>query len=72
MRKHCLQQLCCRRMGNYSGQEAPAHGNGRGSEDDDNKGDKKSESGDGKGDKGDDRNFPEGGSRRWTQQSTKY
>ncbi len=49
--------------------------NGKGSEDDGNKSDKESEGveGDkGEGDKGDDGNFPKGGVRRWTQQSTRY
>ncbi len=50
-------------------------GNGKGSEDDGNKGDKESKrvKGDeGEGDEGDDGNFPKGGGRRWTQQSTRY
>ncbi len=50
-------------------------GNGKGSEDNGNEGDKESEGveGDeGEGDKDDDGNFPEGGGRRWTQQSTRY
>ncbi len=50
-------------------------GNGEGSEDDGDEGDKESEGveGDeGEGDEGDDGNFPEGGGRRWTQQSTRY
>ncbi len=50
-------------------------GNGEGSEDDGNKGDEESEGveGDeGEGDEGDDGNFPKGGGRRWTQQSTRY
>ncbi len=49
--------------------------NGKGSEDDGNESNKESEGveGDeGEGDKGDDGNFPEGGGRRWTQQSTRY
>ena len=47
-------------------------GNGEGSEDNGKEGDKESEGveGDeGEGDKGDDGNFPEGGGKRWTQQS---
>jgi hypothetical protein len=50
-------------------------GNGKGSEDDGNKGDGESkgvEGDEGEGDEGDDGNFPEGGGRRWTQQSTRY
>jgi hypothetical protein len=50
-------------------------GNGKGSEDDGNEGDKETEGVDedeGEGDKGDDGNFPLGGGRRWTQQSTRY
>jgi hypothetical protein len=50
-------------------------GNGEGSEDDGNEGNKESEGveGDeGEGDEGDDGNFPEGGGRRWAQQSTRY
>jgi hypothetical protein len=47
-------------------------GIGEGSEDDDNKGDEESEGDDSEGNKGDDGNFPEGGGRQWTQQSTKY
>ncbi len=49
--------------------------NGEGSEDDGNKGNKESKGvkGDkGEGDKGDDGNFPKGGGRQWTQQSTRY
>ncbi len=49
--------------------------NGKGSEDDCNEGDKESkgvEGDEGEGDKGDDGNFPKGGGRRWTQQSTRY
>jgi hypothetical protein len=49
--------------------------NGKGSEDDGNKSEKESkgvEGDEGKGDEGDDGNFPEGGGRRWTQQSTRY
>ena len=49
--------------------------NSKGSEDDSNKSNKESEGveGDeGEGDKGNDGNFPEGGGRRWTQQSTRY
>jgi hypothetical protein len=68
----CGKEACCRRTGDRGGQEAPADGNGEGSEDDDNTGGKESEGDDGEGDKGDDGNFPEGGGRRWTQQSTKY
>jgi hypothetical protein len=50
-------------------------GNGKGSEDDSNKGKEESEGvkGDkGEGDEGDDGNFPKGGGRQWTQQSTGY
>ncbi len=49
--------------------------NGKGSEDNGNEGDKESKGvkGDeGEGDKGDDGNFPKGGGRQWTQQSTSY
>ncbi len=46
-------------------------GKGKGSEDN-NKGDEEIEGNDRKGNKGDDRNFPKGGGRQWTQQSTKY
>jgi hypothetical protein len=49
--------------------------NGKGSEDDGNMSDKESKEveGDvGESDKCDDGNFPEGGGRRWTQQSTRY
>ncbi len=49
--------------------------NGKGSEDDGNESDKESEgvkSDKGEGDEGDDGNFPKGGGRRWTQQSTRY
>jgi hypothetical protein len=68
----CGKEVCCQRTGDCGGQEAPADGNGKGSEDNDNKGGKESEGDDGEGDKGNDGNFPEGGGRRWTQQSTKY
>ncbi len=50
-------------------------GNGEGSEDYGNKGKEESkgvEGDKGEGDEGDDGNFPEGGGRRWTQQSTRY
>ncbi len=50
-------------------------GNGKGSEDNGKEGDKESKGvkGDeGEGDEGDDGNFPEGGGRQWTQQSTRY
>ncbi len=50
-------------------------GNSEGSEDNGNEGNKESEGveGDeGEGDEGDDGNFPKGGGRRWTQQSTRY
>ena len=50
-------------------------GNGEGSEHDGNEGNKESEGvkGDeGEGDEGDDENFPKGGGRRWTKQSTRY
>ena len=50
-------------------------GNGEGSEDDGNKGNKESKGvkgEEGEGDEGDDVNFPKGGGRRWTQQSTRY
>ncbi len=50
-------------------------GNSEGSEDDGNEGDKESKGVEGdevEGDEGDDGNFPEGGGRRWTQQSTRY
>ncbi len=50
-------------------------GNSKGSGDDGNKGNNESKGvkGDeGEGDEGDDGNFPEGGGRRWTQQSTRY
>ncbi len=49
--------------------------NGEGSEDDSNESNEESEGveGDeGEADEGDDGNFPEGGGRRWTQQSTRY
>jgi hypothetical protein len=49
--------------------------NGKGSEDNSNESNKESEGveGDkGEGDEGDDGNFPKGGGRRWTQQSTRY
>jgi hypothetical protein len=66
-------------MGDCSRQEAPADSNGKGSEDDDNKGNKESKGNKGKGNKGKgnkgndrDGNFPMGGGRRWTQQSTRY
>ncbi len=68
----CRQEACCWRTGNRGKQEAPADGNGEGNEDNNNKSDKESEGNDGEGNKGDDGNFPEGGGRRWTQQSTKY
>ncbi len=68
----CGKEACCWRTGDRGEQEAPADGNGEGSEDDDNKGGKESEGDDGEGDKGDDGNFPEVGGRRWIQQSTKY
>ncbi len=50
-------------------------GNGKGSEDNGNKGNKESkgvEGDEGEGDKGDYGNFPKGGGRQWTQQSTRY
>jgi hypothetical protein len=50
-------------------------GNIEGSEDNGNEGDEESEGvevDEGEGDEGDDGNFPEGGGRRWTQQSTRY
>jgi hypothetical protein len=50
-------------------------GNGEGSEDGGNEGDKESKGvkGDeGEGDEGDNGNFPEGGGRRWAQESTRY
>ncbi len=47
-------------------------GNGKGSEDDNNKGNKETEGDDGEGNEGNDVNFPKGGGRRWTQQSTKF
>ncbi len=50
-------------------------GNGKGSEDYGNEGDEESkvvEGDEGEGDEGDDGNFPKGGGRRWTQQSTRY
>ncbi len=50
-------------------------GNGEGSEVNYNKGNKESkgvEGDKGEGDKGDDENFPKGGGRGWTQQSTRY
>ena len=63
-------------MGIHSGQEALVVGNGKGSEDDGNNDDKESNKGvksdEGEGDKGDDGNFPKGGGRQWTQQSTRY
>jgi hypothetical protein len=66
-------------MGDCGRQEAPADNNGKGSEDDDNKGNKESKGNKGKGNKGKgnkgndrDGNFPMGGGRRWTQQSTRY
>jgi hypothetical protein len=68
----CGQEACCCRTGNHGKQEAPADGNGEGSDNDNNEGNKKSEGGDGNGNKGDDGNFPEGGGRRWPQQSTRY
>ncbi len=48
-------------------------GNGKGSEEDGYNGNKESKGVDGdegEGDKGDDGNFPKGGGRQWTQQST--
>jgi hypothetical protein len=50
-------------------------GNGKGSEDNGNNGNKESkgvEGDEGEGDEGDDGNFPKGGGRQWTQQSTRY
>ena len=50
-------------------------GNGKGKEDDGNEGNKESEGfegNEGEGNEGDNGNFPEGGGRRWTQQSTRY
>ncbi len=50
-------------------------GNGEGSEEDGNEGNKeiKGVKGDeGEGGKGDDGNFPKGGGRQWTKQSTRY
>jgi hypothetical protein len=49
--------------------------NGKGSEDDGNEGNKESKGVKGdkvEGGKGDDGNFPKGGGRGWTQQSTRY
>ncbi len=49
--------------------------NGKGREDNGNKNNEESkgvEGDKGEGDEGDDGNFPEGGGRRWTQQSTRY
>ncbi len=49
--------------------------NSEGSEDDGNESNEESkgvEGDKGEGDKGDDGNFPEGGERRWAQQSTRY
>ncbi len=50
-------------------------GNDKGSEDDGNKGNKESngvKGEEGESDEGDDGNFPKGGGRRWTQQSTRF
>jgi hypothetical protein len=73
----CKQEACCRWTGIRSGQEAPADGNGNGSEDNGNEGIKENEGvkgNKGEGNEGDDDdgNFPEGGGRGWTQQSTRY
>jgi hypothetical protein len=62
-------------MGICGRQEAPADGNGEGSEHDGNEGNKESEGVEGnkgEGNKGDNGNFPKGGGRQWTQQSTRY
>jgi hypothetical protein len=62
-------------MGICSRQEAPTEGNGKGSEYNGTKGNKESkgvEGNKGEGNKGDNGNFPKGGGRRWTQQSTRY
>jgi hypothetical protein len=54
----CGHEACCWKTGNHGGQEVPADGNGKGSEDNDSKGDKESEGDDGEGGKGNDGNFP--------------
>jgi hypothetical protein len=36
----CRQEACCQQTGNHGGQEAPADGNGKGSEDNNNEGNK--------------------------------
>jgi hypothetical protein len=59
--------VCCQWTGIRGRQEAPADGNGKGSEYDGNKEDKESKGvkgGKGEGDKGDNGNFPKGGGRR--------
>ncbi len=69
-----VDKACCQWMGIHGGQEAPADGNGKGSEDDGNEGYEESKGvkgNEGEGDEGDDGNFPEGGGRQWTQQSTR-
>jgi hypothetical protein len=62
-------------MGICGRQEAPADGNGEGSEHDGNKEDEESkgvEGNEGEGNEGDNGNLAKGGGRRLTQQSTKY
>jgi hypothetical protein len=62
-------------MGICGRQEAPADGNGKGSEHNGYKSNKESkgfEGKEGEGNEGDNGNFPEGGRRQWTQQSTRY
>ncbi len=62
-------------MGVCSKQEAPADANGKDSEDNGNKGAKESKrvkGNEGEGNEGDDGNFPKGGGRGLTLQSTRY
>ena len=66
----CRWEGCCQWMGIRGRQEAPADGNSEGSEHDGNKGDEESKGLE--GNKGDNGNFPDGGGRQWTQQSTWY
>ncbi len=64
--------MCCRQTGDCGRQEALADGNGKGSDDDDNKVNKESEGNNCEGNKGNGVNYPKGGGRQWTQQSTRY
>ena len=71
----CRWEGCCQWTGIHGKQEAPADGNDEVSEHDGNKGNEESEGvkdNEGEGNKGDNGNFPKGGGRQWTQQSTRY